>query len=63
MTTTQMPALTGTYTYTIVEADGYFYIDRNGVYLTDRNGRARVFATRVSARKRISRERRGNFHQ
>ena len=34
----------------------------NGSLLVDSKGQTRVFATRASARKRISRERRGNYH-
>lgn len=34
----------------------------NGQPLTTPNGSVRYFATANSARKRISRERRGNFH-
>lgn len=43
---------------------GYgFNVTRNGVILNDSAGSARNFATRNSARKRISRELRGDFHR
>jgi hypothetical protein len=42
---------------------GYgFNVTRDGVALTDRYGSTRNFTTRNSARKRISRELRGDFH-
>lgn len=40
-----------------------FVVTRNGVFLTDRNNQVRTFTTRSSARKRIARERSGNFHK
>lgn len=40
-----------------------FEVLKNGVALTDRNGYRRIFLTRNSARKRIARERSGNFHR
>ena len=62
-TTTLTPVTAGTTdTYTIVENAGYFYVVRNGLYLRDRFNNPRTFITRNAARKRISRERRGNFH-
>ncbi len=43
---------------------GYgFNVTRDGVALTDRYGSTRNFTTRNSARKRISRELRGDFHR
>jgi hypothetical protein len=44
---------------------GYGYNVRrvDGTRLTNRLGAVRIFATRNSARKRISRERVGNFHK
>lgn len=64
MSTTTLDTVTDNRTamYTINAAGGYFYITRNGVYLTNKFGNARTFITRNAARKRISRERRGNFH-
>lgn len=41
---------------------GSLYIKRNGYPLTNSLGWTRYFRTRNSARKRISRERRGDFH-
>jgi hypothetical protein len=41
---------------------GDYFVTRNGDPLTDRNYRTRFFVSRNSARKRISRERRGDFH-
>lgn len=48
--------------YEIVSGLGYFSVTRNGLSLIDRDGYRRTFTTRNAARKRISRERRGNFH-
>jgi hypothetical protein len=68
MSTSTLTPVTGTTNtaatdkYDIFEVGGYFYVARNGVYLRDRNNQARTFITRNAARKRISRERRGNFH-
>ena len=45
----------GAFRFTIRRADGTF--------LTDKYGRPRWFSTANSARKRISRERAGNFHK
>lgn len=39
-----------------------YYITRNSEVLRNDGGWTRYFATRNSARKRISRERSGNFH-
>lgn len=41
--------------------DGNFYVTRDGVYLSNRSGTVRVFTSRSSARKHITRERRGIF--
>lgn len=49
-------------TYEIVAYDGLFYVTRNGQDLTDHRGDSRSFISRNAARKRISRERSGNFH-
>lgn len=38
-----------------------FTVTMNGEPLRNRNGNVRYFATRASARKRITRERRGDF--
>jgi hypothetical protein len=48
----------------VIKSDwfGNFYIQRNGFTLTSSRGWTRYFRTRNSARKRISRERRGDFH-
>jgi hypothetical protein len=52
--------------YTIVTGEdgvGFNVLDNaTGLLLTDFAGRVRFFATRNSARKRISRELRGNYH-
>jgi len=63
-TTLTAPVTTGTTIdlFEIVEENGLFYVTRNGMFLTNRYGRARSFITRNTARKRISRERRGDFH-
>ncbi len=46
-----------------VEAQNFgFAVRRNGTFLTDANGSVRIYVTRNAARKRISRERSGNFH-
>jgi len=39
-----------------------FYVYKNGNILNDVTGKERWFKTRASARKRISREKRGKFH-
>lgn len=50
-------------TFTIVkDYYGDYFVTRNGDPLTDRNYRTRFFVSRNSARKRISRERRQDFH-
>lgn len=41
---------------------GSFYIVRNGNVLVNKSGWTRYFSSRNGARKRISRERRGDFH-
>jgi len=51
-----------TTTYEIVSTDTGYAILRDGSYLTDSRGNVRTFVTRNAARKRISRERTGNFH-
>lgn len=48
--------------YVIDQRIGGFVVLRNGFELRDADGWARIFRTRNSARKRISRERRGNYH-
>lgn len=40
-----------------------FYVYDGTTYLTDKKGGIRVFSTRNTARKRISREYRGDFHR
>jgi hypothetical protein len=40
-----------------------FNVTRNGLFLRTSFGGARVFATRAGARKRISREKRGDLHR
>ncbi len=39
-----------------------FYVLADSLHLMHPNGKPRWFATRASARKRISREKKGNFH-
>jgi hypothetical protein len=48
----------------VIKSDwfGSYFIERNGYVLTNSRGWTRYFRTRNSARKRISRERRGDFH-
>ncbi len=46
----------------VIAGDGPFYITANGVALTDTYGAVRYFRTRNAARKRISRERLGDYH-
>ena len=41
---------------------GSYIIERNGMILRDKNGWTRRFVSRNGARKRISRERLGDFH-
>jgi hypothetical protein len=52
-------------TYTIVQTCCQdFIVKKNGIVLTKKDSEfLRYFKTRNSARKRISRERRGQFHQ
>lgn len=50
-------------TFEILGTPGRFYITRNGVELRDGAGFTRYFNTRNSARKRIARERSGDFHR
>jgi hypothetical protein len=42
---------------------GFYYVYKNGVLLKDKNGTDRRFKTRNSARKRVARERAGDFHK
>ena len=53
-------------TYVIVMHTGllstYFTVEKNGVALAWSDGTVRLFQTRSSARKRISRERKQNYH-
>ncbi len=42
---------------------GLFIVLKNGEPLLDREGAIRTFITRASARKRITRERRGDYHR
>lgn len=63
-------ATQNTDTYAIIDTPdplgttGIVYIvTRNGRPLTDRFGYTRYFATRNSARKRIARERSGDYHR
>jgi hypothetical protein len=53
---------TETVTFTIAGVEGAYTILRNGVTLTWPSGYPRYFSTRGTARKRISRERSGQFH-
>ena len=51
-------------TYAIVSnGAGAWNVLVNGEVLTDSTGMPRTFNTRATARKRISRERSGNFHK
>jgi hypothetical protein len=51
-------------TYTIEGNDeSGFYITINGLPLANRYGSTRYFSSRNSARKRIARERSGDFHR
>ena len=43
--------------------DGTFYVTKNGVVLKNREDLVRYFSTRSSARKHITRERRGDYHR
>lgn len=67
MSTTLTSTIERTGEYRIVETptyEGMFYtIERDGQPLTAADGTIRRFATRNSARKRITRERRGDFHR
>ncbi len=56
--TIKMDWLAGAYYITRTNVAGDWF----GTPLRDSNGWTRYFATRNSARKRISRERRGDFH-
>ncbi len=48
----------------LTDADGYFVIEGpDGMLLRDKNNNIRRFIARNAARKRISRERTGNFHK
>lgn len=63
-----MNATRSTSRYTIdanYETPGGFIVwdTTTGSYLRDKDGNKRVFASRNAARKRISRERTGNFHK
>jgi hypothetical protein len=50
--------------YVIVKTCCYDYlVMKNGIVLRAKNNHIRYFVSRNSARKRISRERSGNFHQ
>lgn len=66
LTTSSTTTPTTTDTFEIV-ADTYrgygFVVLRNGTALTYPDGSTRTFPTRNAARKRISRERRGDFHR
>lgn len=48
--------------YTIIPFYERYAIEVDGNLLRDSAGEVRSFATRNAARKRVSRERRGNFH-
>lgn len=54
---------TGTPVYRIVLTNDGFMVTLDGNPLRDQNGLVRYFRTRNSARKRIARERSGNFHR
>ena len=48
----------------VTDSDGFFVIEGpDGMLLRDTNGNIRRFITRNAARKRVSRERSGNFHK
>lgn len=52
--------------YTIIKSGfepGFLIEGPNSLLLRDKKGRVRIFKTRNTARKRISRERRGSFHK
>lgn len=51
-----------TWVYEIVLVEGNYMVKREGVYLVDHTGQVRIFRTHAGARKRISRDRRGDFH-
>ena len=59
--TIDINTITERFTISGNDFDG-FTIARDGITLTNRYGSVRIFATRNSARKRIARERSGNFH-
>ena len=62
-TTSITTVTTGTEdSFEIVSYFGGYAVKRNGLLLVNDRGDVRVFVTRNAARKRISRERRGNFH-
>lgn len=62
-TTTISESTTTTGNYTITTNDaGNFIVLRDGQPLRDVYGNTRWFTSRNAARKRISRERKGNFH-
>lgn len=63
LTNPAAPVLTEDYTIVTSEV-GYGYNVRlaDGTFLVGQDGQRRHFTTLGSARKRISRERRGNFH-
>jgi hypothetical protein len=49
--------------YEIRGYPGNYYILKDGLTLFDEQNQIRFFKTRNSARKRVSRERSGNFHR
>ena len=62
-TSTTTTTATTTFTYEYSEAFGAYVVIVNGLHiLRDALGAVRTFATPNSARKRIARERSGNFH-
>lgn len=48
--------------FEIIPSGSGYAVTRNDLYLRDKGGFIRLYTTRNAARKRISRERTGNFH-
>jgi len=53
---------TTTATYEVVTEFGSFFVLKNGEYLRDKTGAAYKYNSASGARKRITRDRSGNFH-
>ena len=60
--TTSTTTTTTAYTYEWSETFGAYVVLVDGRFLRNDLGNVRLFATPNSARKRIARERSGNFH-